>query len=68
VKTRLRHGIYWVAVAFGLPLILFAAAGSLLNDYLEPLYGKLRTWTHQDRYMRLSVFRPPDLAERWRDQ
>lgn len=52
MKIRLRHGIYWVAVAFGLPLILFAIAGTWLNERLEPQYGKLRRWTHQDKYGR----------------
>lgn len=52
MRIKLRHGLYWVAVAFGLPLILFAIGGIWLNDHLEPLYGKLRSWTYRDRYGR----------------
>jgi hypothetical protein len=54
MKIRLRHGIYWAVVAIGIVPILFAVSGTWLNDHLEPLYGKLRSWTHQDRYGRRS--------------
>lgn len=52
MKNRLRHGLYWVAVAFGLPLILFAIAGHWTHEHLQPVYMRLRRWTHQDRYGR----------------
>ena len=54
MKIRLRHSVYWLAVAVGIVPILFAIAGSSLHDRLEPAYGWLRSWTHQDRYGRFN--------------
>jgi hypothetical protein len=55
MKNKLRHSLYWVAVGVGLPFILFAIGGTELNERLEPLYGKFRSWTHQDRYGRRNL-------------
>lgn len=52
MKTRLRHSVYWIAVALSLPLALFAIAGAWLSEHLEPLYGRLRRWAYQERYYR----------------
>ena len=49
---HLRHAVYWVAVGAGIIPILYAISGAWLNEHLEPLYGQLRTWAWQERYVR----------------
>jgi hypothetical protein len=52
IEIRLRHGIYWAMVVVGILPILFAICGTWLNEHLEPMYGRLRTWCYQERYHR----------------
>ena len=66
LMARARHGLYWLTVVIGLPVILFAISGAWLNDRLEPLYGSWRSRCYRDRYISRDRLPAPELDERWK--
>lgn len=52
MKNRLRHSVYWLAVAVGFVPAVITVAAERAGKWMERKYFKLRRWTHQDKYGR----------------